>query len=73
MRRNSDSRSLWNQFKANRLSGICKARKPAHDPPRSKTDGRRRHPGARESRPPAIPFGAAQFPCDAAPGYSAGG
>ena len=31
------------------------------------------HPGARASRPHAIPLRAAQFPCDAAPGYPAGG
>jgi len=31
------------------------------------------HPGARASRPHALPFGAAQFPCDAAAGYLAGG
>ena len=31
------------------------------------------HPGARASRPHALPFGAAQFPCDAAPGHPAGG
>ena len=31
------------------------------------------HPGARASRPHAIPLRAAQFPCDAAPGYPADG
>ena len=47
--------------------------KPARAPLRSKSDGRRRHPGARASRPHAIPLRAAQFPCDAAPGHPAGG
>ena len=47
--------------------------KPAHAPLRSKSDGKRPHPGARASRPHALPFGAAQFPCDSAPGHSAGG
>ena len=31
------------------------------------------HPGARASRPHALPLGAAQFPCDGAPGHPAGG
>ena len=31
------------------------------------------HPGARASRPHAIPLRAAQFPCDAAPGHPVGG
>ena len=31
------------------------------------------HPGARASRPHALPLRAAQFPCDAAPGHRAGG
>ena len=31
------------------------------------------HPGARASRPHALPFGAARFPCDAAPGHPHGG
>ena len=39
----------------------------------SKSDGRRPHPGARASRPHAIPLRAAQFPRDAAPGHPAGG
>ena len=30
-------------------------------------------PGARASRPHAIPLRAAQFPCDGAPGHPAGG
>ena len=30
-------------------------------------------PGARASRPHAIPLRAAQFPCDAAPGHPVGG
>ena len=40
---------------------------------RSKSDGRRRPPGARASRPHAIPLRAAQFPCDTAPVHPAGG
>ncbi len=47
--------------------------KPAGASLRSKTDGRAPHPGARASRPHAIPLRAARFPCDAAPGYPAGG
>ena len=35
--------------------------------------GRRRHPGARASRPHAPPLRAAQFPWDGAPGQPAGG
>ena len=31
------------------------------------------HPGARASRPHAMPFRAAQFPCDVAAGHPAGG
>ena len=31
------------------------------------------HPGARASRPHALPLRAAQFPCDSAPGHPAGG
>ena len=31
------------------------------------------HPGARASRPHPLPWVAAQFPCDAAPGHPAGG
>ena len=38
---------------------------PAGAPSRNKSDGRRPHPGARASRPHAIPLRAAQFPCDA--------
>ena len=30
------------------------------------------HPGARASRPHALPYRAAQFPCDGAPGHAAG-
>ncbi len=33
----------------------------------------RRPPGARASRPHALPFGAAQFPCDEAAGHPGGG
>ena len=47
--------------------------KPARAPLRSKSDERRRPPGARASRPHAVPLRAAQFPCDTAPGYPAGG
>ena len=39
----------------------------------SKSDGIRAHPGARASRPHALAFGAAQFPCDTAPARPAGG
>ena len=42
-------------------------------PSRCKSQWKRRHPGARASRPHALPFGAAQFPCDSAPGHPAGG
>ena len=31
------------------------------------------HPGARASRPHALPLPAAQFPCDVAPGHPVGG
>ena len=31
------------------------------------------HPGARASRPHALPLPAAQFPCDTAPGHPTGG
>ena len=47
--------------------------KPARAPLMSNSNGRRRPPGARASRPHAIPLRAAQFPCDAAPGHPAGG
>ena len=47
--------------------------KPARAPLSSKSEGKSRHPGARASRPHALPFGAAQFPCDAPPGHPAGG
>ena len=46
--------------------------KRARAPLRSKSDGRRTHPGARASRPHAMPLRIAQFPCDAAPGHPAG-
>ena len=35
--------------------------KPARAPSRSKSDGKRRHPGARASLPHALPFGAARI------------
>ena len=47
--------------------------KPKRAPLRSKSDGRRRHPGTRASRPHALPLRAAQFPRDAAPGHPAYG
>ena len=50
-----------------RLSEKSPARHPPH-----RTIGAP-HPGARASRPHAIPLRAAQFPCDAAPGHPAGG
>ena len=37
------------------------------------TPSRRHHPGARASRPHSLPWVIAQFPCDAAPGHTAGG
>ena len=43
------------------------------DLPSSKSDGKRAHPGARASRPHALPLRVAQFPCDGAPGHLAGG
>ena len=46
--------------------------KPARAPSRSNSVGRRPHPGARASRPHAIPLRVAQFPCDGAPGRPAG-
>ena len=46
--------------------------KRARAPVKSKSDGRRPHPGARASRPHAIPLRTAQFPCDVAPGHPAG-
>ena len=48
-----------------RRAGACTLRR--------KGDGSGRHPGARASRPHAIPLPAAQFPCDAAPDHPAGG
>ena len=44
----------------------------ARAPVRSESDGRRPHPGARASRPHAMPMRLAQFPCDVAPGHPAG-
>ena len=57
-------------------SGVSEGLRPGkatRTPSRSKSDWKEGHPGARASRPHALPFGAAQFPCDAAPGHCAGG
>ena len=42
-------------------------------PPRAASVMEEAHPGARASRPHALPSRAAQFPCDVAPGYRAVG
>ena len=52
------------------FAGFQRSRRP--DFPTTTPAGRP-HPGARASRPHALPLGAAQFPCDAAPGHPAGG
>ena len=43
--------------------------KPARAPSRSKSVWKEGPPGARASRPHALPFGAAQFPWNGAPGH----
>ena len=47
---------------------------PGQDGPAEKNQAHQQAPpGARASRPHALPFGAAQFPCDVAPGHPASG
>ena len=49
----------------------CGTRPPSARPGSSKSDGKRTHPGARASRPHALPLRAALLPCNAAPGKPA--